>query len=1026
MSWQEALCVIGIVFILPFVLGVGIARALKLKDTSTRIGVVLMALLLGLTPFAWQQYQGRSWDEAIKRGIDLAGGTNMVFQVRFDQTEKDITDKGAVMDKMVASVMRRLDPANQEQITVRRVGDDRIEVIIPGADQQTVDEKKALISKLGSLEFAVLANQRKAEHRGLITRAQNVETNVIEDMPDGSKRVAASWRPVGAGQKVVDGKTETYRKDVETYGQVEWRERQIDGESVKQFLVVFEPEGRRVTGKYLASARPGQDQAGKLTVDFTFTQKGGNLFTDLTNKYKPERDGFKHRLAVLLDGEIHSAPQINDVIGSRGQISGDFSMAEINELIAVLNAGALEVPIDREPINEFTVGPTLAEDVQQKGMFAIALAMGVVLVFMIGYYLFSGVVADLCLLLNLVLVMGTMALINATFTLPGLAGIVLTIGMAVDANVLIFERIREELNRGSSLRMAIQNGFGRAFTTIVDANVTTLITAIVLYMIGTDQVRGFAVTLFIGIVMSMFSALFFGRLLFDIFERKRWITSLKMFSIVGQTKWNFLGKQKIAAIISVALIATGLATLVSRGEDNLDIDFTGGTMVTFEFTEPHPTPIVEEKLEAKFIDGVDLVKLVRPGTDASADSTQFRMRTKLSDADLEGDQTVAKLVAESFEGSSFNLRRVTMSQGEVDKIEQPEPGSAETVEAEYIGGHAVNVKFVDSLKADASATAEVETEKTTDDTADGDTPAKKDGKAVVKLATAKDYIAGALGKITDENGNPKYPDPLTLLTAEYITSWGLEEVSGDKFRMTEMQIAATPAVSLDDLTAALNEMQTRLNNEPLFDEVNSFDKAVAGEMQQSALMAMLFSLLAIIGYIWFRFQRITFGLAAVVALVHDVLIVVGMVAVASLLSATALGQALDLYDFKINLAMIAAFLTIVGYSLNDTIVVFDRIREVRGKNPSLTFDMVNLSLNQTLARTLLTSLTTFIVVGILYAFGGEGIHGFAFCLVLGVIVGTYSSIYIASPTLLWLMNRDTANSGNLTPQSSPTKTAAAG
>ena len=200
-------------------------------------------------------------------------------------------------------------------------------------------------------------------------------------------------------------------------------------------------------------------------------------------------------------------------------------------------------------------------------------------------------------------------------------------------------------------------------------------------------------------------------------------------------------------------------------------------------------------------------------------------------------------------------------------------------------------------------------------------------------------------------------------------------------------------------------MRDSMASTPMFEEVSKFSTAVGGEMQQQAILAMVISLAAIIAYIWFRFQRITFGFAAVAALVHDVLIVLGVMALASMLSNNPVGSLLMLYDFKINLPMIAAFLTIVGYSLNDTIVIFDRIREVRGKNPALTEDMINRSLNQTLARTVLTSLTTFFVVAILYAFGGEGIHGFAFCLLIGVIVGTYSSIFVASPVLLWLMNR---------------------
>ena len=256
---------------------------------------------------------------------------------------------------------------------------------------------------------------------------------------------------------------------------------------------------------------------------------------------------------------------------------------------------------------------------------------------------------------------------------------------------------------------------------------------------------------------------------------------------------------------------------------------------------------------------------------------------------------------------------------------------------------------------------------------------------------------------------------LGLANAESATIEGrfeVEPVGEDKRVDSALAwiVRFRPVVSKADVEKSLEQMKSDQDGTPRFDEVTSFSSAVAVEMQNSALLAMLFSLVAIVAYIWFRFQRIDFGLAAVVALVHDVMVVLGGVSLAGL-AASQLGLeggVLQLQDFKINLPMIAAFLTIVGYSLNDTIVVFDRIREVRGKNPSLTPEMVNLSLNQTLSRTLLTSLTTFIVVVILYFGGGDGIHGFAFCLVIGVVVGTYSSIFVASPALLWMMNPDSA------------------
>jgi len=263
-------------------------------------------------------------------------------------------------------------------------------------------------------------------------------------------------------------------------------------------------------------------------------------------------------------------------------------------------------------------------------------------------------------------------------------------------------------------------------------------------------------------------------------------------------------------------------------------------------------------------------------------------------------------------------------------------------------------------------------------------------------------LKAAISQVTDE-----IADPASVFAVKGTKGSGTAKDALSTKPFSEFELSVRPAMAAETILAALENMQSTMASSPNFDEVNKFAKSVGSEMQSAALVAMLVSLAAIVAYIWFRFQRITFGLAAVAALVHDVLVVLGMVALASYASGNGLGSLLLLNDFKINLPMIAAFLTIVGYSLNDTIVVFDRIREVRGKNPALTNSMVNLSLNQTLARTLLTSFTTFIVVIILYIWGGEGIHGFAFCLVLGVLVGTYSSIYVASPVLLWLMNRST-------------------
>ena len=693
---------------------------------------------------------------------------------------------------------------------------------------------------------------------------------------------------------------------------------------------------------------------------------------------------------MLLDERIHSAPRINDVISDVGTIEGDFTREEVDELVSVLNAGALVVPIKPDPISEATVDPTLGYDVRQKGILAIQIAAVAVVVFMLLYYRVAGFVAVLCLALNLALVLGTMVLINATFSLPGLAGLVLTIGMAVDANVLIFERIREETARGSSLRMAIKNGFGRAFTTIVDANVTTLITAVILYMIGTDQVKGFAVTLFIGIVMSMFTSLYVGRLVFDVCEKKRWIRTLNMSRIVGQTNWDFVGRRRLAAIVSALLIVIGLAGFFKRGTENYDIDFTGGTMVTFQFTEDHELEDVKQRLSSMpfFGAAVTVERLTLAGDPEGSKGRHFRVRTTQRDADQTSgnvEDTVLAKINEAFAGDpAFQLLKITMDYGEILEIVSAS-GAEDSADSTT---DATDTESADDGKVDVAREVEITF---TDEVAE---------------ATIIDAIAEAVADASDV----PFSDPETLFEVDGLEGSGVGAEETDVRRFSKVRLRADPSVRKTDFESALTSMQATMAARPHFDEVNSFASSVAREMKQSAVMAIVISLIAIVAYVWFRFQRITFGLAAVAALVHDVLVVLGMVALAAFLSGTPLGPVLLLNDFKINLPMIAAFLTIVGYSLNDTIVVFDRIREVRGKNPAMTEAIVNTSLNQTLARTVLTSITTFLVVAILYSIGGEGIHGFAFCLVLGVIVGTYSSIYVASPVLLWLMNRPTAAS----------------
>ncbi|SFI34972.1 protein translocase subunit SecD [Planctomicrobium piriforme] len=941
-GWLVFLVILAVI-VLPFVLGTLIARWLKMRDYATKIGLVLFSLTLALGPFVTRWVSGQNPLSAISLGIDLAGGTNMEFAVNRQEAEatgKQITNE--VMDKMVAAVSRRVNPTGTEEVTVRRVGADRIEVIVPGADQEKVQATKRKIVDLGKLEFSVLANE--VDHQDLIQLADSLGDKVKEIFRNN--QLIGKWRPAAVT-------AETGEPKVQPGDRVHVRTVEVNGKPQLQYLVVVNPDpAQRIDGDLLKQVRETVTDRG-LAVGFTFNDRGGHLMQQLTSKYQPRTGaGYKTRLAVLLNEEVHSAPTINAVIGSTGVIEGSFTQDEINDLVNVLNAGALQVPLYREPVSEFTVSPTLGSDVQRKGLSAMAVSIVAVLAVTLVYYLVCGFIADLCLLLNLILVLGAMSLIDATFTLPGLAGLVLSIGMAVDSNVLIFERMREERQRGSSMRMAIKNGFEKAFSTIFDSNVTTLITAVVLYYIGTEQVKGFAVTLFIGIVISMFTAVYVGRIIFDIAEQKKWITDLKMMNIVPTGNFDFLGKRYIAVGISLLVMILGLLLVGYRGKDNLDIDFRGGSMVAFKFDGESPTvDEVRAALDKKFEKSISLERLSI--NEAGKEQVLFRMRTIESNP-----KTVSDNIRAAFAETPLQLVQQHIQIGEVTPIAKSEtPLAADAAPDLFAGGHKVVVKLSQETL-----------------------PASLAEQAAIFLADQK-----------------KLDKPQDLVIGQ-----GIDQVEG---KAKEIRLRFAASVPEADIKNVLADFTQKMEGAPHFEEINTFAAAVAGDAQKSALLAIALSFLAIIIYLWVRFQRVTFGLAACVALVHDVLITLGLVAFGAYFSGNAVGQFLMLEDFKINLTIVAAFLTIIGYSLNDTIVVFDRIREVRGRNPLLTEKMINQSLNQTLSRTLLTSVTTLIVVFIMYIMGGEGIHGFAYCLMLGILVGTFSSIYVASPVLLWLTNR---------------------
>jgi len=567
-------------------------------------------------------------------------------------------------------------------------------------------------------------------------------------------------------------------------------------------------------GKGIVEAFPAKTELGQRYISLRFNSEGGEQFGRVTS------ENVGKRLAIVLDGKLYCAPVVRQAItGGSAQIDGQFSQEELSNIANALASGGLPFQIKVQAV--FDTDPSLGSDNVTNGIYAGLAALALVVLFMIAYYRLSGVIAVTALGVNVVLVLGALAAFDATLTLPGIAGIILTIGMAVDANVLIFERIREELQAGKSLCSAVDAGYEKAFSAVFDANITTLFVALILYQFGTGAVKGFAVTLGIGILTSLFTALFLTRLIFDLLLNYTSIKTLKMSQFLREPKFDFLAWKKWTVGLSLVLIVTSFGAFFWRGSDLFGVDFTGGTQVSFNYEERIPVKSLEKTLSKLGIDGAVLYK------SSSAASDNKKME-------------------------------ITIRKG--------------------LSGGLIHGK------------------------------------------SPRDVIQSALVK--------EYP--------QAKCSGGLETTVGG---------------------------------------------LVGREFTRAAVIAVILSFAGIIVYVSLRYE-FTYAMAAILALLHDIIGAGGIFAIT--------GR-------QFSLSALAAMLTVIGYSVNDTIVIFDRIRENVSLHPEESYgDIVNLSINETLNRTLLTSITTLIVAVVLFFFGGIAINDFIFIMMLGIIVGTYSSVCISS------------------------------
>lgn len=703
----------------------------------------------------------------IRLGLDLQGGISFLVAMQTNKLRAD-QEKFAVLSQAIEVLRKRVDQFGVAEPSLQPIGEDRILIQLPGLSEVDHQSARDTLTKPAYLEFRMV-HERSAEllEQGMFAPGYEILSETIKEHRTGVERT-------------------------------------------QRYLVKKKPE-KGLTGKHLSRAGVEPDMmTGRPKISFQMTSEGARLFADVT------RENTGRQLAIVLDGELKSAPSIRQpIIKGQGVIEGNYTLKEAFELANVLE-NPLEAPV--AIVEEQTVEPTLGRDSVQSGIRASIVGLILVASFMAVYYLFSGLIANFALLLNLVILLGVLCSVEATLTLPGIAGIVLTIGMAVDANVLILERIREEMMLGKSTKGSVETGYNKAFGTIFDANVTTLIASIILIFMGKGPVKGFGVTLTIGILASMFTALIVTRLIFQGLIAGGIIKHVSMLKLafLHQNQFDFMRLWKRWFAISWALIFIGLGYGIFRGDAVLGVDFAGGDSQVFQFKEA-----------------------VEVGD----------LRTAIEGLDIGGAQI-------SYQRS---------------------------------------------------------------------------------LGTGRQTL-----KVTSAFG-----------TAEPIA-----ELLQKEFAESEFKLIQTSKVG----------------------------GVVGAEIQKSAIISIVLALFGILFYVALRYE-FSFAIGAVLAVIHDILMTLGW---------------FFLTGRELNAPMVAAILTVIGFSINDTIVIFDRIREDLKMGVRGTFrDIMNAALNKCLSRTIITSGTTFLAAASLYIFGGSVINDFSFTFLIGILTGTYSSIYIASSIVLW-------------------------
>lgn len=732
--------------------------ATEIAARKRQLGLVLTVLLVA---FCVDQFT--PLNKKIRLGLDLKGGVS--FLLKLGTQGESQQDMKALQERAVEVIRKRVDKLGVSEPDIAPQGTDHILVQVATKDDAEAKQIEDQVKRVAKLEFAIV----HPDSQGLLSH------------------IKAGEAIMPPGYVIKIAKNTDYK-----------------GKVTEEELLI--PRRADFSGEHVAQAFPFFDQQG-WGVSLEFDSEGAQLFDNLAGVNKG------NRLAILLDGDVQSAPVLQqDHFNGRAQITGHFTEQEARDLASALE-NPLRVPVQIEAVNK--VSATLGADSVKSGVYAGIGGLVLVCIFILIYYRFAGLIALFGLIVNFALLLGMMAMFGFVLTLPGIAGIILTIGMAIDANVLIYERLREEMAAGKSIAAALNGAYEKAFTAIFDANLTTLITSIILFIEASGSVKGFAVTLTLGIIASMFSSLLFTRTIFRWLVEGNLLKRIRMLDIIPKKRFDFLGKRHIAVGVSLFLIIGSVVVFAIRGQNNLGIDFRGGDLMAISSASPVSIDDARKVVNSIGMSGDAVIQMERQGT-----SEQITFRS----------------------------------------------------------------------------------------------PVGTSGKILTALQNA-------------------YPQKGIVSS-------------------TEQSVGAR----------------------------------IGMEFAKQAGWALLLGMIGILVYVTLRFE-FSFALGALVAVIHDVVITIGLFSIT--------GR-------ELSLVMIGAILTIAGYSINDTIVVFDRIRETlkSGSGGSIQ-SLMNNAINETLGRTILTGGTTLLSVAALFVFGGTVLRDFAFAILAGILIGTYSSVFVASPIVLW-------------------------